>query len=110
MITSMTMLFVTCLTALVFIGVAFHTAVFYCTTHASALHASIVHNVAGALQIFVAYALSVYLFYDLAPSWTNILGVIICTAGAVGYYKVTPFGDMMKPTPNTNKFFMLGKA
>uniref|UniRef100_A0AC34GS10 Sugar phosphate transporter domain-containing protein n=1 Tax=Panagrolaimus sp. ES5 TaxID=591445 RepID=A0AC34GS10_9BILA len=110
MITSMTMLFVTCLTALVFIGVAFHTALFYCTTHASALHASIVQNISGALQIFVAYALSVYLFYDLAPTWTNILGVIICIAGAIGYYKVTPFNDINKNAPNTNKFFMLGKA
>lgn len=109
LITSMTMLFVGCFITLIALGVIFHAVVFYCITRTNALHAAIIHNVAGAFQIFVAYALSVYLFYDLAPSWTNIFGVIICTCATVSFYSLNRNLDM-KLNGQNNKYYIIGKA
>ncbi|KAE9554561.1 hypothetical protein FO519_002200 [Halicephalobus sp. NKZ332] len=113
LITSMTMLFIFCFLALISLGVFFHIAIFYCVTQTNSLHASIIHNVAGALQIFVAYALSVYLFYDLAPSWTNIFGVFICISATAAFYSARHsferFIDMKIPNGGS-KYYMVGKS
>jgi len=93
--------------------VCFHIAVFYCVTSTNSLHAAIIHNVAGALQIFVAYGLSVYLFYDLAPSWTNIFGVLICTGATAAFYSTrhTLERCINMKLPNAgSKYYMVGKA
>lgn len=108
LITSVTMLFVCCFAALLALGVLFHAALFYCVNHANSLHVSIIQNLAGALQIFVAYLLSVYLFYDLAPSWTNIFGVLICSGATIAFYKFSQQTEYK--FAGGNKYFMAGKA
>uniref|UniRef100_A0A914BV12 Uncharacterized protein n=1 Tax=Acrobeloides nanus TaxID=290746 RepID=A0A914BV12_9BILA len=103
LVTSTTWLFVLCLTLLVIIGSIFHALIFYCITDAGALHTAIMHNLAGGVQIFVAYSLSVYLFYDLAPSSANIFGVIIASIAASYYYLSGRCSDI-NFSPSMNRY------
>lgn len=44
------------------------------------------NNLTHFLQLFIAYGLSVYLFYELAPTWANVFGVLTCSTAAIYYY------------------------
>lgn len=84
--TSTTWLFFLILGIMLAIGLAFHTAIFFCINSVGAVHSSIINILAGGVQLFIAYGLSVYLFYDLAPTWTNVFGVIITSCVGIYYY------------------------
>uniref|UniRef100_A0A7E4V9C6 TPT domain-containing protein n=1 Tax=Panagrellus redivivus TaxID=6233 RepID=A0A7E4V9C6_PANRE len=95
MLTSMTPLFLFCLASLIVIGAAFHAAVFLCVAHANAFHTAIIQNLCGALQIIVAYTLSVYLFYDIGPSTVNIIAVILTTISTYMFYRYGGLEDVV---------------
>ncbi|KAI6215162.1 hypothetical protein M3Y94_00353000 [Aphelenchoides besseyi] len=86
LVTSTTWLFASCFFTLIVIGSFFHAALFYCVSQAGAVHTSIMNILAGGIQLFIAYGLSIYLFYDLYPTWTNIIGVILTSGTALYYY------------------------
>ncbi|KAI6240859.1 UDP-sugar transporter-like protein [Aphelenchoides fujianensis] len=85
-VTSTTWLFASCFFTLIVLGSLFHAALFYCIAQAGAVHTSIMNILAGGIQLFIAYGLSIYLFYDLYPTWTNIIGVTMTVATALYYY------------------------
>ncbi|KAK6747783.1 hypothetical protein RB195_000774 [Necator americanus] len=59
-------------------------ATFSCIEQNGALNTQIISNVRAAFQIFIAYFLSLYLFYDVSPGFLNYIG-LLCT-GAAAYY------------------------
>uniref|UniRef100_A0A1I7XYH1 TPT domain-containing protein n=1 Tax=Steinernema glaseri TaxID=37863 RepID=A0A1I7XYH1_9BILA len=88
-ITSSSTLFTVCLAALIIFGVLMHCFAIMCICKTNALMTTVVGNVRAALQTFVAYSISVYLFYDYAPTFLNFVGLVIAIAGAVFVVKLS---------------------
>ncbi|CAB3409987.1 unnamed protein product [Caenorhabditis bovis] len=67
-------------------SIAFHWATFACLEKNGALNMQIVSNVRASLEIFIAYYLSIYLFYDVSPGIFNWLFLILTFVGARALY------------------------
>ncbi|CAJ0604108.1 unnamed protein product [Cylicocyclus nassatus] len=65
-------------------GIFLQYTMFSCIEQNGALTTQILSNVRAAFQIFVAYFLSLYLFYDVSPGFFNYVG-LVCTFGAAYY-------------------------
>lgn len=84
MMTSAHPLFSAAFVVLLFAGMLFQLSMFICIEHNGALNTQILSNIRAAVQIFFAYFLSIYLFYDVAPSLLNYVG-LFATVGAAYY-------------------------
>jgi len=80
-------------------------AMFMCTAVNSALTTSILGNLKAALQTFVGYYMSVYLFYDIVPNFMNVIGLLITIGGvaAYSYYKLLEKQRNPKPPIPTGR-------
>uniref|UniRef100_A0A0K0DQQ0 TPT domain-containing protein n=1 Tax=Angiostrongylus cantonensis TaxID=6313 RepID=A0A0K0DQQ0_ANGCA len=84
-------------------GILIQFVTFLCLEHNGALRTQILSNIRAAVQIFIAYFLSLYLFYDVSPSFLNYIS-LICTIGAAYYlYKQRSADCMPQKSPLTNK-------
>ncbi|KHJ85968.1 hypothetical protein OESDEN_14295 [Oesophagostomum dentatum] len=84
MMTSAHPLFGGAFAVLLISGILLQYAMFSCIEHNGALTTQILSNVRAAFQIFIAYFLSTYLFYDVSPGILNYIG-LLCTGGAAYY-------------------------
>ncbi|CAD6195144.1 unnamed protein product [Caenorhabditis auriculariae] len=84
-------------------GIIFQWSLFYCLEKTSALDLQIVSNVRAAFEIFVAYYLSVYLFYDVSPGLTNWIFLFATLGGAVYYFKVQTNDQVIMKGPWLSK-------
>ncbi|KAK0400059.1 hypothetical protein QR680_003334 [Steinernema hermaphroditum] len=97
-ITSSSPLFSICLISLIVFGVLMHCFAILCICKTNALNTAIVGNVRAAVQTFVAYSISVYLFYDYTPTLLNLAGLMIAVGGAV-YLSKLQKNDQFLRTP-----------
>ncbi|TMS38625.1 hypothetical protein L596_005309 [Steinernema carpocapsae] len=97
-ITSSTTLFGVCLGALILFGVLMHCFAVICIANTNALTTTVVGNIRAAFQTFIAYTISVYLFYDYAPTILNFVGLVITVCGAVFLAKINSSEQFMRPT------------
>jgi hypothetical protein len=91
LLTSATPLFIMCVCWVLLLGASLHIAIFVCTAVNSALTTNIVDNCRSAMQIFIGYYFSIYLFFDIIPNVYNRVGLLM-TIGATSiyvYYKTT---------------------
>ncbi|KAJ1358957.1 hypothetical protein KIN20_017543 [Parelaphostrongylus tenuis] len=84
-------------------GILIQYVTFLCIEHNGALRTQILSNIRAAVQIFIAYILSIYLFYEVSPSFLNYAS-LICTMGAAYYlYKQRSTDCMQQKSPLTNR-------
>ncbi|KJH51041.1 hypothetical protein DICVIV_02802 [Dictyocaulus viviparus] len=84
MLTSAHPLFGGVFAVLLLSGILIQFATFVCIEQNGALKTQILSNIRASFQIFIAYYLSLYLFYDVTPSFLNYIS-LICTVGAAYY-------------------------
>ncbi|VDM68312.1 unnamed protein product [Strongylus vulgaris] len=84
MMTSAHPLFGGAFAVLLVAGIFLQYTMFACIEHNGALTTQVLSNVRAAIQIFIAYFLSLYLFYDVSPGFLNYVG-LFCTGGAAYY-------------------------
>ncbi|RCN50459.1 hypothetical protein ANCCAN_03482 [Ancylostoma caninum] len=94
MMTSAHPLFGASFAVLLVSSIFFQYATFACIEQNGALTTQILSNVRAAFQIFIAYFLSMYLFYDVSPGFLNYLG-LFCTGGAAYYLYKQRSSDSM---------------
>ncbi|KAL3119100.1 hypothetical protein niasHT_003883 [Heterodera trifolii] len=94
--TSTSPVFYVCLLSLIVVGALCHAVLIHCITTANTLNTAIVHNFTAAIQVLVAYALSIEVFYDTEPDWNNIFGVIL-TMAATAFYFISERDRELKP-------------
>uniref|UniRef100_A0A1I7WMQ4 TPT domain-containing protein n=1 Tax=Heterorhabditis bacteriophora TaxID=37862 RepID=A0A1I7WMQ4_HETBA len=87
MMTSAHPLFTGVFIILLLSGIIFQYATFLCLEHNGALNTQLISNVRAAIQIFLAYNMSLYLFYDVSPNVFNYFGLLASIGAAYYYYK-----------------------
>ncbi|KAK5972378.1 hypothetical protein GCK32_001422 [Trichostrongylus colubriformis] len=86
MMTSAHPLFASVFAVLLLSGILLQFATFVCIEHNGALNTQILSNIRAAFQIFIAYFLSLYLFYDVSPGVLNYFGLLLTIAAAYHVY------------------------
>ncbi|KAI3418910.1 hypothetical protein GPALN_008008 [Globodera pallida] len=84
--TSTTPVFYVCLLSLIVVGALCHAVLIHCITTANTLNTAIIHNCSAAIQVLVAYSLSIEVFYDTEPDWNNIFGVVLAMSATIFYF------------------------
>ncbi|KAI1721260.1 triose-phosphate transporter family domain-containing protein [Ditylenchus destructor] len=107
LVTSITPMLVLCLIFSIIAGVLCHAALIYCITNTNALNAAIVNSCASALQVIVAFSLSIYLFYDLMPDWYNIGGIVLAVAGTIFFFLSD--NALLKIASSSNRYMLVEK-
>ncbi|WKY03661.1 hypothetical protein Q1695_004985 [Nippostrongylus brasiliensis] len=99
MMTSAHPLFTGAFAMLMFAGILFQYSMFVCIEHNGALNTQILSNIRAAVQVFFAYFLSIYLFYDVSPGLLNFLALFGVVSVAYYTYKhrVTDCGSQKSP-------------
>uniref|UniRef100_A0A0M3HQV6 TPT domain-containing protein n=1 Tax=Ascaris lumbricoides TaxID=6252 RepID=A0A0M3HQV6_ASCLU len=67
---------------LIVFGVLTHLTLFYCIVYANSLTLSLTADVRSAIQVFIAYFFSVYVYYDIIPGISNIIGILMVLAAS----------------------------
>lgn len=78
--------FVVSLVALIFIGAIAHASLIYALANANALNTSVTYNCASALQVIVAYIISIDAFYDSDPTMFNSIGIFFAIGVTMVYF------------------------
>ncbi|KAK5972379.1 hypothetical protein GCK32_001423 [Trichostrongylus colubriformis] len=86
MMTTSHPLFASAFAVLLLSGVLLQFATFVCIEHHGALNTQIISNIRVTFQIFIAYFLSLYVFYDVPPDVLNYLGLLLTIAAAYHVY------------------------
>ena len=50
------------------------------------LNTAVTQNCSASIQIFIAYLLSIEVFYDSEPNFTTFLGVVIAIVSTIFYF------------------------
>ncbi|PIO62287.1 hypothetical protein TELCIR_16163, partial [Teladorsagia circumcincta] len=103
MMTSAHPLFSSVFVVLLLSGILLQFATFVCIEHNGALNTQILSNIRAAFQIFVAYFLSLYLFYDVSPGVLNYLGLLLTIAAAYYIYNQRNTDTIPQKTAWTSK-------
>lgn len=77
LMTSVTWVFVFWFFFPILVGIVYHVSLFYCISNVGAAHTSIISVLTGGIQIFLAYGLSIYLFYDVSYSIIGVIPIFI---------------------------------
>jgi hypothetical protein len=80
------------------------------------LNTAVIHNCAAAIQVIVAYILSIQVFYDSEPGFSAIFGILLTMLAATLYFiskkdrELKPNGDGSQIGGNGIKYHMLAQS
>uniref|UniRef100_A0A915BA76 Sugar phosphate transporter domain-containing protein n=1 Tax=Parascaris univalens TaxID=6257 RepID=A0A915BA76_PARUN len=67
---------------LIVFGVLTHLTLFCCFGYANSLAVSLTADVKSAIQVFFAYFFSVYIYYEIIPGMSNVVGILMVLAAS----------------------------
>nr|CDJ88261.1 Drug/Metabolite transporter superfamily [Haemonchus contortus]CDJ97949.1 UDP-sugar transporter-like protein [Haemonchus contortus] len=103
MMTSAHPLFASVFAILLVAGILLQFSTFVCIEHNGALNTQIISNIRAAFQVFIAYFLSVYLFYDVSPGIFNYMGLLLTIGAAYYVYNQRSVDSIPQKTAWTSK-------
>ncbi|KAF7634519.1 hypothetical protein Mgra_00006090 [Meloidogyne graminicola] len=94
--TNTTTTFYVCFFIMIITGSFVHSMLIYCVATTNTLNTTIAQNCSSSIQTFIAYLLSIEVFYDSSPTFTTFFGIIITIVATI-LYLVSSKDKQLKP-------------
>nr|CAD2138981.1 unnamed protein product [Meloidogyne enterolobii] len=105
--TSTTTTFYVSLLTMIISGSFGHCLLLYCVATTNTLNTAVTQNCSASIQIFIAYLLSIEVFYDSEPNFTTFLGVVIAIVSTIFYFLSSKDKEFKPNAQMSTKYYSL---